>query len=88
MLICLRTLICLGLIASPLLAQAGTEVAGVNVDKSCNMDNQSMGLNGAGIRSKYFIKIYVGVLCIEQPGQDSAAILTAPGATRSKSPWQ
>jgi len=82
MLKCLRTLLYLGLAISPLLAQAGTEVAGVKVDESCNMDAQPVELNGAGVRSKYFIKIYVGVLCIEQPGQDSAAILAASGAKR------
>ena len=78
----LRTLLYLGLIAAPLLAQAGTEVAGVTVEESCYSDGQSMKLNGAGVRSKYFIKIYVGVLCVEQPGQDSTAILAASGAKR------
>jgi len=40
MLIYLRTLMYPGLFVSPLLAQAGTEVAGINVDESCNMDNR------------------------------------------------
>ena len=83
MLTYLRTLLYLGLITTPLLARAGTEVAGIEVSKSCNADGQSMKLNGAGIRSKYFFKIYVGILCLEQPGlDDPAAILAAPGAKR------
>lgn len=80
--ITLRTLLYLSLIASPLLAQAETKVAGVNVSESCNVDNRPMKLNGAGIRSKFFFKIYVGVLCVEQTGRDSATILAAAGAKR------
>ncbi len=78
----LRVLLYLSLIAPPLLAQAATDVAGVNVDKSCNMGDQALKLNGAGIRSKFFFKIYVGVLCLEQPARDAAAVLAAPGAKR------
>jgi len=88
MLTYLRILLYLGLITTPLLAQAGTEVAGIEVNKSCNADDQSMKLNGAGIRSKYFFKIYVGVLCLEQSGlDDPAAILAAPGAKRITEGW-
>ncbi len=82
MLITLRTLLYLSLIASPLLAQAKTQVAGVDVSESCSVDDRSMTLNGAGIRSKYFIKVYVGVLCMEQPGRDPVVLLAAPGAKR------
>jgi len=82
MLIYLRTLLYLGLIATPLFAQGETNVAGIQVEESCKVDDRPMKLNGAGIRSKYFIKIYVGVLCLEQPEHDSAAILAAPGTKR------
>jgi len=78
----LRVLLYLSLIASPLLAQAATNVAGVNVDQSCNTGDQALKLNGAGIRSKFFFKIYVGVLCLEQPARDATAVLAAPGAKR------
>ncbi len=78
----LRTLICLGLVAVPLLAQAGEKVAGIDVSGSCSLDDRPLKLNGAGIRSKYFIKIYVGVLCLEQPAHDAESILAATGAKR------
>ncbi|VAW75136.1 hypothetical protein MNBD_GAMMA15-1929 [hydrothermal vent metagenome] len=77
-----RTLLFLTLTTSPLLAQAASKIAGVNTDESCSVENRPMKLNGAGIRSKYFIKIYVGVLCVEQSGQDTSALLAAPGAKR------
>jgi len=82
MLKALRTLLYLGLMASPLLVQAKTEVAGVRVDESCKAENLPVKLNGAGIRSKFFFKIYVGVLCVEQPGHHASALLSAPGAKR------
>lgn len=78
----LRTLLCLSLITSPLLARAETTIAGVDTNKSCSSDSGPMKLNGAGMRSKYFIKIYVGVLCLEQTGRDSATLLAAPGVKR------
>ncbi|TCK19181.1 chalcone isomerase-like protein [Thiogranum longum] len=78
----LRILFYFSLIATPLLAQAVTKVAGIDVSGSCSLDGQSMKLNGAGIRSKYFIKIYVGVLCLEHPAHDPATILAASGAKR------
>jgi hypothetical protein len=82
MLTYLRTLLYFSLITTPLLVQAGMEVAGIEVDKSCNVEARPMKLNGAGIRSKYFIKVYVGVLCLEQPAQDPATLLATPGAKR------
>jgi len=78
----LRALFYLSLITSPLLAHAATEVAGVNIDASCNTGDQSLKLNGAGVRSKFFFKIYVGVLCVEQKSHGAVTILAAPGAMR------
>lgn len=78
----LRALLYFSLITTPLLAQAGMKVAGIDVSESCKTDTRPMQLNGAGVRSKYFFSIYVGVLCLEQPANDPAAILAADGAKR------
>ncbi len=78
----LRALLYFSLIATPLLAQAGMKVAGIDVSDSCKMDTRPLKLNGAGVRSKYFFRIYVGVLCLEQPAHDPATILAASGGKR------
>ena len=78
----LRVLLYISLIATPLLTLAATEVAGVRIDDSCTLGDRSLKRNGAGVRSKFFFKIYVGVLCVEDPARDAAALLAAPGAKR------
>ena len=41
---------------------AGREIAGVDVPPSVTVDNNVLVLNGAGIRKKFFVKVYVGAL--------------------------
>ena len=48
------------LAAAPALHAA--EVAGVQVEERIRIGAQELQLNGAGIRSKLFIKVYVGAL--------------------------
>ena len=56
------------------------ELAGVTVpDKVTVGDNQALVLNGAGIRSKFFVKVYVGALYLPARTQDAAAILRHTG---------
>ena len=56
-------------------AFASTEVAGVVVEDSLKTTNQELMLNGAGIRSKMFIKLYVGMLYLEEKSNDAEAII-------------
>ncbi|MEN8198743.1 MAG: chalcone isomerase family protein [Thermodesulfobacteriota bacterium] len=63
-------------IASPVM---GLEIGGVTVPEELDTD---LRLNGAGIRSKLFFKIYIGELYLEQPSHDAAAILDSPGRKR------
>ena len=58
------------------------EVAGVQVPDSVTVDGKALALNGAGLRSKIFIKVYVGALYLEQKSSDPAAIIAANGAWR------
>ena len=53
------------------------EVAGVNVNETAAVSGKSLVLNGAGLRSKLFIKVYVGALYLEAKSSDPAAILAA-----------
>ena len=51
------------------------EVAGVKLDDKAQVGNASLQLNGAGIRTKFFFKIYVGVLYLPQKQTSGEAII-------------
>ncbi len=52
------------------------EIAGVTVPDNLDTDLQ---LNGAGIRSKFFFKIYIAELYLEHPASNAAAVLDDTG---------
>ena len=56
------------------------EVAGVNVPQTLSIENNTLDLNGAGIRKKFFFKIYVGALYLPVKKSNVDAILADPGA--------
>jgi hypothetical protein len=56
-------------------------VAGVKLDDSVNVNGQNLVLNGAGVRKKFFIKVYVGALYLAKQS-DPAAILAADAPRR------
>ncbi len=68
-----RTALIAALLAAPGLH--AVEVAGVKVDDSLRVGGSELLLNGAGIRSKLFIKVYVGALYVGQKSTTSAAIV-------------
>ena len=51
------------------------EVAGVKVDDRVRAGTSELMLNGAGLRSKLFIKVYVGALYVSQKATTAAAIV-------------
>jgi len=51
------------------------EVAGVKLADKAQVGNASLQLNGAGIRTKFFIKIYVGALYLPQKQASAEAIV-------------
>jgi hypothetical protein len=61
-------------LAAPTLAK---EVAGVAVADTAALGGKTLKLNGAGLRSKLFIKVYVGALYLEQQAGDVGAIVAA-----------
>jgi hypothetical protein len=52
-------------------------VAGVNLEPAVTVNGQSLKLNGAGIRKKFFVKVYIGSLY-------SAKRLTTPAEALSE----
>lgn len=63
--------------------QAGAlELAGVTVANDAHLGNTALQLNGAGVRTKFFFKIYVGALYLAQPAHDAGGVLADDGAKR------
>ena len=56
------------------------EIAGVDVPQSVTIENKALVLNGAGIRKKLFIKVYVGSLYLTVKQTNAGKILADPGA--------
>lgn len=58
------------------------EIAGVKVDNAITLGGQRLPLNGAGIRYKTFIKVYVGSLYASRKVTDLQSLVAAPGPKR------
>lgn len=61
---------------------AALEIAGVDVPQSVTVENKVLVLNGAGIRKKFIIKVYVGALYLPAKRNAVSGILADPGAKR------
>ena len=61
-------------LAAPAVAK---DVAGVAVPETTVLGMKTLTLNGAGVRSKFFVKVYVGALYLEARATDANAILSA-----------
>ena len=60
------------------------ELAGVTLEETVKTHayGSELKLNGAGIRQRFFMDIYVGALYLPQPAHDAAAVLDQNGAKR------
>ena len=63
-------------------AAGAREIAGVSVPGSVTIKNKALVLNGAGIRKKLFVKVYVGALYLTVKRTTVGEILADPGAKR------
>ena len=54
---------------------AAAELADVKMPDSVQVDGQQLVFNGAGLRTKFFFKIYVAALYLPQKMSDGAAIM-------------
>lgn len=62
---------------------AALDVAGVAVPEQASLgDGAPLTLNGAGVRSKFFIKVYVGALYLPAQAHSTAAVLAQDGPRR------
>ncbi len=74
-----RGLLLLAFFALPALA---AEVAGVKVDERIKLDSSELVLNGAGLRTKAFFKVYVAGLYLAEKRTSTQEVLALPGAKR------
>jgi hypothetical protein len=76
----LVTLACLSTLLQAVPAHASRDVAGIRFEDQCNVANQALVLNGAGVRVKMIIKVYVVGLYVPRKDTAPAAILNQSGA--------
>ena len=76
-----RIALALSLTLAAVAAEART-VAGVNLPDTVSVNNQTLVLNGAGIRKKFLIKVYVGGLYLVAKQGDAAAIIASDSPRR------
>ena len=66
------------------LAARGKEVAGVNFPPTVQAGGKTLQLNGVGLRTRFFIKVYAIGLYLEQPSTDAKAILAGDQVRRAE----
>jgi chalcone isomerase-like protein len=74
-----RALVLLAFVAVPALA---AEVAGVKVEDRIKLGSGELVLNGAGLRTKAFFKVYVAGLYLAEKKTSPSEVLALPGAKR------
>lgn len=75
----LRSYLYISLLVLPLLAQADTEIAGLKLADHYTLADEALTLNGAGVRSKFFVKVYVGALYMKDTTHDAQQALKSTG---------
>lgn len=73
----LRILLSLALVFALSPVALAKEVAGVELSEKFSVAGQELALNGAGIRTKFFMDIYVAALYLGANSSDAAAIVAA-----------
>ena len=63
-------------------AHAAVDVAGVTFEAQSQVGNQSLTLNGAGLRTRLFFKVYAMALYLSSRASDTQAVLDMPGPRR------
>ncbi len=53
------------------------EIGGVQMPDTLKLDGENLVLNGAGLRTKFFFKIYAGGLYLPRPSADATAVIGA-----------
>ncbi|WP_430462603.1 chalcone isomerase family protein [Thalassolituus sp. LLYu03] len=73
----IRILVSLALLLGLTTAVQAKEIKDVAVDDQLTLEGHSFVLNGAGIRSKFFLDVYIAALYLQKQESDAAAIVAA-----------
>jgi hypothetical protein len=73
----LRIVVALALLTSAI--AFAREVAGVPLPETITLGAKPLVLNGTGIRSKFFIKVYIGALYLPARSRDAGAVMRSNG---------
>ncbi len=71
----MKTVFALGALLALATPAFAVEVAGVNLPGAVTVDGRQLRLNGAGIRKKFIIKVYVGGLYTDAPAKSLEQIV-------------
>jgi len=66
-----------GALALAAVSAGAATVAGAKIEDAVSVNNQQLVLNGAGLRKKLFIKVYVGALYLPAKQSSAASVLAA-----------
>lgn len=77
-----KKLVLLGALLGGLLSSQAAEVAGVRLEESIQTEGSTLLLNGAGVRSRVFVKVYVAALYLPQKSNQAATIAKVNGPRR------
>jgi hypothetical protein len=77
-----KAVLALLLSASCLLPAQALDLAGAHFDDKINLAGSELQLNGAGIRTKFFLKIYAVGLYLPQKSEGADAVLSSKGIRR------
>lgn len=77
----IRTAVLLAALLAGSATQAA-EVAGIKIDDKVQVGGTELLLNGAGLRTKFFVKVYVGALYAAQKASTPEALYDSPAPRR------
>jgi hypothetical protein len=63
-------------------AANAAEVAGVQIPETAKVGNADLKLNGAGLRTRFVVKVYVGALYLPEKKSSAAEAMSSPGPKR------
>ncbi|MES9968953.1 MAG: chalcone isomerase family protein [Candidatus Thiodiazotropha sp.] len=80
----MRKIVVASLLALSMMASQAREIAGITLPEQIvrEADNAALVLNGAGIRKKFFVKVYLASLYLGQATSDIAEVLNVDGPAR------
>ena len=72
-----NTLLLFSLLVSMYCSYSQKEISGVTPEKSVTVDGKSLAFNGAGLREKFFLDLYVGSLYLTNKTNDPKKVINS-----------